>query len=217
MWIGKAMVFPVGMYGCESWTIRKAECQRIDAFELWGWRRLWRVPWTTRRSNQSILKEISPEYSLERLMLKLKPKALATWCEDLTHLKRPWCWGKLKAGGEGETKGEMAGWHHWRMGDGWTLGIGDRQGGLACCSPWGPKESYLTELNWTEARLPFDFNSRRIVLDESGKKLLNWPESMWNSKGIKNSGLGQSDQISLASLKIQLEDERNKETASSPR
>jgi len=68
----KAMVFPVVMYGCESWTIKKAECQRIDAFELWGWRRFLRVPWTARRPNQSILKEISPEYSLEGLMLKLK-------------------------------------------------------------------------------------------------------------------------------------------------
>ena len=68
----KAMVFPVIMYGCESWTIKKAECQRIDAFELWCWRRLWRVPWPARRSNQSNLKEISPEYSLEQLMLKLK-------------------------------------------------------------------------------------------------------------------------------------------------
>ena len=70
----KAMVFPVVMYGCESWTIKKAEHQRIDSFELWCWRRLLRVPWTTRRSNQSILKEISPEYSLEGLMLKLKPQ-----------------------------------------------------------------------------------------------------------------------------------------------
>ena len=68
----KAMVFPVATYGCESWSIKKAECQRIDAFELWCWRRLLRVPWTARRSNQSILKEISPEYSLEGLMLKLK-------------------------------------------------------------------------------------------------------------------------------------------------
>ena len=67
----KAMVFPVVMYGCESWTIKKSECQRVDAFELWGWRRLLRVPWTARRSNQSILKEISPKYSLEELMLKL--------------------------------------------------------------------------------------------------------------------------------------------------
>ena len=70
--LGKAMVFPVVTYGCESWTIEKAECRRIDAFELWCWRRLFRVPWTARRSNQSILKEISPEYSLEGLMLKLQ-------------------------------------------------------------------------------------------------------------------------------------------------
>ena len=68
----KAMVFPVVMYGCESWTVKKAECQRIDTFELWCWRRLLRVPWTARRSNQSVLKEISPEYLLEGLMLKLK-------------------------------------------------------------------------------------------------------------------------------------------------
>ena len=70
----KAMVFPVVMYGCESWTVKKAEYQRIDAFKLWCWRRLLRVPWTVSRSNQSTLKEISPEYSLERLMLKLKPQ-----------------------------------------------------------------------------------------------------------------------------------------------
>ena len=84
-----AMVFPVAMYGCESWTINKAERQRIDAFELWCWRRLLRVPWTARRSNQSILKEISPEYSLEGLMLKRKLQYLATSCEELTHWKRP--------------------------------------------------------------------------------------------------------------------------------
>ena len=76
--IVKAMVFPVVMYGCESWSIKKAECQRIDNFELWCWRRLLRVPWTARRSNQSFLKEISPEYSLEGLMLKLKLHTLAT-------------------------------------------------------------------------------------------------------------------------------------------
>ena len=74
----KAMVFPIVMYGCENWTIKKAECQRIDAFELWCWRRLLRVPWTARRSNQSILKEISPGYSLEGLMLKLNSNRFAT-------------------------------------------------------------------------------------------------------------------------------------------
>ena len=87
----KAVVFPVVMYGCESWTIKKAKHQRIDAFELWYWRRLLRVPWTTRRSNQSILEEISPGYSLEGLMLKLKFQYLVTWCEKLTPWKRPWC------------------------------------------------------------------------------------------------------------------------------
>ena len=79
----------------------KAECQRIDAFELWCWRRLLRVPWTARRSNQSILKEISPGYSLEGLMLKLKLQYFGHLFEELTHWKRPWCWERLKAGGEG--------------------------------------------------------------------------------------------------------------------
>ena len=85
----KAMVFPVVMYGCESWTIKKAERRRMDAFELWCWRRLLRVPWTARRSNLSILKEISPEYSLERLMLKLKLQYFGHLCEEVTHWKRP--------------------------------------------------------------------------------------------------------------------------------
>ena len=104
----KAIAFPVVMYGCDSWTIKKAECQRIDAFELWCWRRLLRVPWTARRSNQSILKEISPEYSLERLMLKLQ--YLATWCKELTHWKTSWYWEKLKA----EEEGDDRGWDGWR-------------------------------------------------------------------------------------------------------
>ena len=85
----KAMVFPVVKYGCESWTIKKAEHRRIDAFKQWCWRRLLRIPWIARSSNQFILKEISPEYSLEGLMLKLKLQYLATRCEELTHLKRP--------------------------------------------------------------------------------------------------------------------------------
>ena len=91
----KAMVFPVVMYGCESWTVKKAERQRIDALELWCWRRLLRVPWTARRSNQSILKEISPGCSLEGLMLKRNSSTLTTSCEELTHWKRPWCWEGL--------------------------------------------------------------------------------------------------------------------------
>ena len=108
--IVKAVVFPVVMYGCESWTIKTAEHQRIDAFELWCCRRLLRVPWTARRSNQSILKENSPGCSLEGTMLKLKlHNTLATWREELTHWKRPWCWERLRAGGEGGD----GGWDGW--------------------------------------------------------------------------------------------------------
>ena len=95
---------PVVMYGCESWTIKKAECWRIDASELWCWRRLLRVPWSARRSNQSILKEISPEYSLKDWCWSWNSNTLATWCEELTHWKRLWCWERLKAG-EGDDRG----------------------------------------------------------------------------------------------------------------
>ena len=108
----KAMVFPVVMYGCESWTIKKGEHRRIDAFELWCWRRLLRVPWTARRSNQSILKEISPGISLEGIMLKLNSSTLATSCEELTHWKDSDTgrdWGQEE---KGTTENEMAGWHH---------------------------------------------------------------------------------------------------------
>ena len=87
----KALVFPVVICGCESWTIKKAKLWRIYASEQWHWTRLFRVPWTARKSNQSILKEISPEYSLEGLILKLTLQYLATWCKELTHWKRPWC------------------------------------------------------------------------------------------------------------------------------
>ena len=113
----KAMVFPVAMYGCEIWTIKKAEHQRIDAFELWCWRSLLRVSWMTRRSNHSILKEINPEYSLEELMLKLKLQyfgnTLATWGEELTHWKRPWCWNDWGQEEKRVTEDETVGWHHW--------------------------------------------------------------------------------------------------------
>ena len=106
----KAMVFPVVMYGCESWTVKKAEHQRIDAFELWCWRRLLRVPWTARRSNQSILKEISPGCSLEGLMLKLKLQYFGhlMWRTDL--LEKTLMLGKIE--GKGMIEDEMVGWHH---------------------------------------------------------------------------------------------------------
>ena len=149
----KAMVFPVVMYGFESWTVKKAEWQRIDAFELWYWKILLRVPWTAMRSIQSILKDISPGCSLRGMMLKLKLQSFATSCEELTHWKRLWCWEGLGQEQKGTTEDEMAGWHH-RLGGRefeWTLGVGNGQGGLACCDSWGRKESDTTEwLNWTE-------------------------------------------------------------------
>ena len=114
----KATVFPVVMCGCESQTIKKAEHWRIHAFELWCWRRLLRIPWTARKSNQSILKEISPEYSLEGLMLKLKLQ-LSTWYEELTHWKRHWCWEWLMVGGEGDARG----WDGWMASPTWCTWV----------------------------------------------------------------------------------------------
>ena len=105
----KAMVFPVVMYGCESWTIKKAEHRRIDAFELWFSRRLLRVPWTARRANQSILKEIIPEYSLERFMFKLKLWYFDHLMWRADSLENTWCWESLKAGGEEHDRG----WDIW--------------------------------------------------------------------------------------------------------
>ena len=101
----KGMFFPLVMHGCESWTIKKAECWRIDAFELWCWRRLLRVPWTTRGSNQSILKEIGLGVHWKDWCWSWNSNTLATWCEELTHLKSPWCWERLKAGGKGGYRG----------------------------------------------------------------------------------------------------------------
>ena len=150
----KIMIFPVVMYGCESWTLKEAEWWRTDAFELWYWRRLLRVPWTARRSNQWILKEIDPEYSLEGLMLKLK--LLILWPPDV---KSSLIWKHPDAGKDwgqeekGTAEDEMVGWHHWLngYGFGWTPGVGDGQDSLVCCSPWGRKESDMTEwLVWTD-------------------------------------------------------------------
>ena len=105
----KAMVFAVVVYGSESWTIKKTGGQRIDGFELWCWRRLLRVPWTAMRSNQSILKEISPGCSLEGWCWSWNSNTLAMWCEEPTPWKRLWCWEGLKAGGEGDDRG----WDGW--------------------------------------------------------------------------------------------------------
>ena len=147
------MVFPVVMYGCENWTIKKAEHWRIDVFELWCWRRLLRVPWTARRSNQSTLKEISPEYSLEGLMLKLKLQYFGHLMRRTDSLEKTLMLGKIEGKRKREWQDEMVGWHHWI--DGYefeqALEVGDGQGSLACCSPWGCKQLDTTEwLNWTE-------------------------------------------------------------------
>ena len=138
------------MYGCESWTVKKAEHLRIHAFALWCWRRLLRVPWTAKRSNQSILKEISPRYSLEGLMLKYSnSNTLATSCEELTHWKRLWCWEGLGAGGEGEDRGwdgwmASPSWWIWVV---WTPGVGDGQGGNAI---HGVAKSWTWLSDWTD-------------------------------------------------------------------
>ena len=143
------------MYGCESWTMKKAECWKIDVFELWCWRTLLRVPWTARRSNQSILKEISPGCSLERPMLKLKLQYFGTWCQELTHWKRPWCWDWLGAGGEGDDRGWdglMASptprtWVWVNSGSWWWTG---RPGVLRFMGSQQVRQDWATELNLPE-------------------------------------------------------------------
>ena len=142
------------MHGCESWTVKKAECQRIDAFELWCWRRFFRVPWTARRANQSILKKIIPEYSLEGLMLNLKLQYFGHLMQRTDSFEKTLMLGKI----EGRRR---RGQHRIRWLDGITDSIDtslsklqefvDGQGGLVCCSSWGHKELDTTErLNWTE-------------------------------------------------------------------
>ena len=151
----KAMVFSVVMYGCESWTVKKTEHQRIDAFELWCWRRHLRVPWTARRSNQSILKAISPECSLEGLMLKLKLQYFGHLMQRVDSLEKPWCWEGLGAGGEGDDRG----WDGWmasptrwiwvwvNSGSWWWTG---RPGVLQFMGSQRVGHDWATELNSTE-------------------------------------------------------------------
>ena len=153
----KAMVFPVVMYGCESWAIKKAECWRIDVFELWCWRRLFRVPWAARRSNQSILKEVSPGCSLEGLMLKLKHEYFGHLMQRTDSLEKTLMLGQIKGR-------RRRGWQRTRWLDGITDSMDmslsklrdlvmdreDGQEGLACCDSWGCKVPDTTEqLNWT--------------------------------------------------------------------
>ena len=150
----KVMVFPVVIYGCESWTMKKAEHQGIDAFELWCWRRLLRVPWTARRSNQSILKEISPWCSLKGLMLKLKLQYFSHLMWRADSFEKTWCWERLKAGGEREDRG----WDGWmaspiqwtwvwvNSGSWWWT---ERPGVLLSMGSQRVGHDWTTELNWT--------------------------------------------------------------------
>jgi len=149
----KAMVFPLVTYGCESWTIKKAEHQRIDAFELWCWRRLLRVPWTSRISNQSILKESVLGVHWKDWCWSWNANTLATWCEELTHWKRPWCWERLRAGGEGDDRG----WDGWMASSTrWTWVWVDsrswwwtgRPGMLQFMGSQRVGHDWATELNW---------------------------------------------------------------------
>ena len=147
------MVFPVVTYRCESWTIKKAESQRTKVFGLWCWRRLLRGPWTARKSNQSILKEISPEYSLEVLMLKLKLQYFGHLMQRADSFEKTLKLGKIE--GRRRRGWQRMRWLEASWLDGrefeWTSGVGNGQGGLACCDSLGRKEWDTTErLNWTE-------------------------------------------------------------------
>ena len=147
------MVFPVVMQRCKSWNIKKAECWRTDTFKLWCWRKLFRVLWTARRSNPSILMEINLEYSLEGLVLKLKLQYFGPLMQATDSLKRPWCWERLRAGGEGDDRG----WDGWKAsptqwtwvcvnsGSWWWTG---RPGVLRFMGSQIVGDDWVTELNW---------------------------------------------------------------------
>ena len=163
----KAMILPVVMYGCESSTINKTERRSIDAFELWCWRRLLRLPWTARRSNQSTLKEISPEYSLEELMLKLNTSA--TWWEEMNHWKRTWRWERFRVGGEGDDRcwdGWMASptWWTWvSVNSRWQWRTG-KPGMLPSMGSQRVGHNWVTELNWISTWLPFPHPTPTLAL-----------------------------------------------------
>ena len=159
----KAMVFPVVIYGCESWAARKVEHRRNDAFEVWCWRRPLRVPWTARRSSQSILKEISHEYSLEGLMLKLKLQYFGHLIRRTDFLKIPWCWEGLNVGGERDDRG----WDGWMVsltrwiwilessGSWWRTG---KPGMLRSMGLQRVRHDWVTELNWNTGHTEWVWN-----------------------------------------------------------
>ena len=194
----KAMVFPVVMCRCESWTIKKAECWRIDAFELWCWRRLLRVPWTARRSNQSILKEISPEYSLEGLMLKLKLQYFVHLMQRTDSFEKTLMLGKI----EGREKGDKRGWDVWMASlTQWTcIWVNSerwwwtgRPGMLDSTGLQRVRRHWVTELIWTD-RLYKDWIYRDKTLifknilfyKEFQKKDEMWVEALSNGEHWEN-------------------------------
>ena len=179
----KAMTFPVVMYGCKSWTIKKAECQRIDAFELWCWRRFLRVPWTARRSNQSILKEISPEYSLEGLMLKLKLLLRPPDVKNWLIWKDPGAGKDWRQEEKGTTEDEMVMWHHQH--DGHELSrlqelVMDRKAWHAGVHGVAKSQTWLSD--WTDSSFVSAFRPF------SDKHLFE--SSLWDSGKVKEAEWG---------------------------
>ena len=154
------------MHRCDSWTIKKADHQRIDAFELWCWRRLLRVPWTARRSNQSILKEISPGVHWKDWCWSWNSNTLATWCKELTHLERPWCWERLRAG-EGDDR-RWDGWMALRTRRTWVWASSrswwqtGRPGVLQSMGSQRVWYDWETELNWTESSFTLPHNKPSV-------------------------------------------------------
>ena len=171
VYLVKAMVSPVVMYGCESWTIKKTECQRIDAFELWCWRRFLGVPWTARRSNQSILKEISPEYSLDGLMLKLKLQYFGHLIQRTDSLENTLMLGKIEGGRRrGWQSMKMVGWHHWLNGDSLSKLWTGKPGVLQSMGLQRVGHDWATELNWKKASVQVS-SSRTSALTKTRPNL----------------------------------------------
>ena len=173
------MVFPVVMYGCESWTIRKAECWRTDAFELWCWRRLLRVPWTARRSNQSTLKEISPKYSLEGLMLKLKFQYFGHLMQRNDSLEKTLMLGKIEGGRRGwGWDGWMASYVWVNTRSWWWTG---RPGVLQSIGSQRVRHDWVTELNWTWYVIKYVcLRAPRLLNPLIAKGFLLWtPATLW--------------------------------------